>query len=197
LENIGAKIVWSKILSEFKCRNCPDEIIPTDSNGKNQALVSEQCSDIGTSTSEKSFFSEFTDFVALYISKVSSQIKDQGENESLELSIDEPSLLTTLYIKDFDWWYSGFRKHGYSRTGPWGFVVSNVRQDYCDDSSTCVFRGIRAQNEVVVCLFAVDFDVYKNFHKQANCRRLRNTLGENDKTAETKLMKAFLQLQAD
>lgn len=168
-----------------------------NSHGDSEARASDLCTDIGISINQQSLISDFTDCVTLFISKVSSQIYYQGENQLLDISVHDPSLFSALYIQDFDWWYSGFRKHGYSRTGPWGFVVSNARQDYCDDSSTCVFRGILAQNEVVVCLFNVDFGVYENFIKQAGCRRLRNTLGESDKTAETKIMKTFQQLQVD
>lgn len=198
MDNIGATIIWSKILEEFKHQNCPDEISITNSDEKNQALVSDRCthSDFCASINEKSFISEFNDLIAFYVSKISPQINFQGKMLD-ETRVVTNDLVVVVNIQDFDWWYNGFRKHGYSKTGPWGFLVSNVRQDYCDDASTCVYRGIVAQNEVVVCLFNVDIDVYKNFNRHASCRRLKSTLGENDKTAVTKLMKPYDNLRSD
>ena len=93
-----------------------------------------------------------------------------------------------LEVDDFDWWYAGFTRHAISNKGSWGFAVSSVRADWCDESKTRVFRGVNAPNKVAVCLYGVNMAKYRDQAESPSILRLRGALGEKEDTRTLKRM---------
>jgi len=104
-----------------------------------------------------------------------------------------PSMFFYVEVADVDKWIEGFKAHGTSKTGTWGYEVPVARGDFCDEGKTKVYKCATNPKLVGAYMEGVRMDVLGPVLGDPEFQKLTTTLGEVE---GTKVMKVVAPMPA-
>jgi hypothetical protein len=98
------------------------------------------------------------------------------------------SMFFSVEVEDADKWIEGFKAHGTSKTGTWGFEVPSAREDFVDESKTRIFKSATKPNVVGGYMEGIKMEVLGPLLADENFNKLAATLGEKEGTKTMKVV---------
>ena len=102
---------------------------------------------------------------------------------------DPPNMFFYVEVADVEKWVAGFKAHGTSKSGTWGYEVPVSRADFCDESKTVVYRCATNKNLVGAYMEGVRMDVLGPLLADEKMAKLTADLGEKEGTKVMKVVK--------
>ena len=89
------------------------------------------------------------------------------------------NLFVTMKVKDFDYWYQGFKGH------------VDVRSQWCDESRTKVYQTSEDHNDISIILYDVDMEALQKMMSNPEFQAMAEELGE---ISDTKRIHSFSEM---
>ena len=89
-----------------------------------------------------------------------------------------------IEVADADKWIAGFKAHGTSTTGTWGYDVGMARNEFCDESRTKVYKSAKRPNVVAATMCGVKMEMMGALLANPNFAKMSVDLGEGQKEGQ-------------
>jgi len=106
---------------------------------------------------------------------------------------EPPTMLFWGEVADTDKWVKGFKAHGSSKTGTWGYEVPITRGEFCDEAKTVTFKSKKRANWCGGIMFNVMMEKLGPVLGDPAMQKVQGDLGE---IPDTKVMKVLLPMPA-
>lgn len=117
-------------------------------------------------------------FVAMSEAAIVSQAPPLVMTDPGPTASEAPSMFFCVEVADAEAWVAGFRAHGASKTGTWGYEVPITRGEFCDESKTRVFTCATNPKFVGAYMEAVRMDKLGPLLGDEAMLKLTKDLGE-------------------
>jgi len=101
---------------------------------------------------------------------------------------EAPNMFFWVEVEDVDKWIAGFKAHGDSKTGTWGFEVPITRGEFCAEANTVLYKCQTNPKLVGASMEGVRMDKLGPLLGDEAMAKLTKVLGEVDGTKVMKVV---------